>query len=202
MTTVAVDSKAFEAAHARLRADPSLQFDMKPEVRDPPPAWLEAVIRFLADNGHVIKPLFYALLIALALWLAWRLGVPLYRRWQERGAPRRAEPEWRPEAAAARRLLEEADALAREGRFGEAARLLLFRSIEDIDARQPGLVRPAFTAREIARADRLPAAARAAFATIATLVERSLFAQHPLDASGWSRARDAYADFAGEGSWR
>lgn len=200
--TTAVDSEAFEAAHARLRADPSLQFSMPVEKPEPPPAWLEGLIKFFVDNGDVIRPVFYTLLAALGLWLAWLIGKPLYRRWQERrpGEPR-AEAEWRPEASAARKLLEEADALAREGRFGEAAHLLLFRSIEDIHAKAPDVVQPALTSREIARAERLPDAARGPFGTIAALVERSLFAGRPLDASGWSEARTAYADFAGMG-WK
>lgn len=202
MTTVSTDSQAFEAAHHDLRADASLQFDLPTATREEPPAWLEAFIQFIRDNAEVLKPLFYALLIALGAWLLWKLGLALYERWQE-GREGQAAPDtaWRPQAAAARRLLEEADALAGEGRFAEAAHLLLHRSIEDIGAQQPDLVQPALTAREIAGEPRLPDAARSAFATIAGLVERSLFARRPLDASGWDQARSAYARFAGEGRW-
>lgn len=199
--TTPVDGDAFARAHARLRADASLQFDLPVEKPTPPPAWLDAVIAFFRDYGWLIKPTFYAMLIALGLWLLWKLAVPLYRRWSEREGPSRLEPEWRPEASAARKLLEEADALARDGRYGEAAHLLLFRSIEDIDARRPDLLRPALTSREIVSAD-LPHAAKGAFGTIAALVERSLFAARPPDASGWTQARGAYAELAGEGSWR
>lgn len=199
--TTAVDSEAFARAHGKLRADTSLQFDLPAQKNEPPPAWLDAVIAFFRDHGWLIRPIFYAGLIALGLFLLWKLAVPLYRAWQERAGPERMVPEWRPEASVARRLLEEADALARDGRYGEAAHLLLFRSIADIDARRPDMVRPALTAREITRAD-LPQAAARAFGIIASLVERSLFAARPLDASGWTSAREAYADFAGEGSWR
>ena len=50
--------------------------------------------------------------------------------------------EWAPEEAGARSWLEEADALAREGRFAEAIHHLLFRSVEDICRRRPALVAP------------------------------------------------------------
>lgn len=200
--TVPTNSDAFAQAHGRLVADPSLQFDLPGQQVEPPPAWLEALVDFIRSNAPVLKPIFYAVLIGLALWLLWLLGKELYRRWrQAQGTPISTDDAWRPQTAAARRLLEEADALAREGRFGEAAHLLLHRSIEDIDARRPDFLRPALTSREIARAERLPEPARNAFATIAALVERSLFARRPLDASGWDQARAAYASFALKGHW-
>lgn len=195
MTTTAVDSEAFGEAHRRLLADPSLQFTLPDAQSAQPPAWLEPLLRFLETYGGVLKPLFYGLLIAGAAWFAWQVGKLLYARWRERG-PAVSEAAWRPQAAAARALLDEADALAAAGRYGEAARLLLFRSIEDIDAHRPGLVRGASTSREIAGAEALPADARGAFGTIAALVERSLFARGMLDAGGWREARDAYGRFA------
>lgn len=201
VTRASTDSEAFTAAHRRLLADASLQFDMRAAERPRPPAWLQPLIDFLRDNADIIRPLFYGALIAFGLWIAWRLGTTLYRHWHEREVPPEAGPDWRPGAAAARRLLDEADALAGIGRFGDAAHLLLFRSIEDIDTHRPDLVRGSLTSREIARAQRLPDAARPAFGTIASLVERSLFAQRPLDASGWEQARAAYSSFAFEGHW-
>lgn len=199
--TVSTDSEAFGHAHRRLVDDPSIQFDLPGAKRPEPPGWLEPLLAFLRDNAPVLKPLFYAMLITAAAWIAWRVGGQLYRRWQEGRDVLPDEEAWRPGAIAARQLLDEADGLAREGRFGDAAHLLLFRSIEDIDTRRPDLVQPALTSREIARAERLPEAAREAFATIASLVERSLFARRPLDASGWGEARAAYSRFALEGHW-
>ena len=49
------------------------------------------------------------------------------------------------EAGAARARLADADALAAAGRFAEAVHLLLYRSVDDISDRRPGLVRPAMT---------------------------------------------------------
>jgi hypothetical protein len=111
------------------------------------------------------------------------------------------ENDWRPEAAPALRLLGEADALAADGRYGEAARLVLFRSIEDIEARRPRLLRPALTSRDIAGLAGLPGGPRAAFARIAMTVERSLFARAELADDDWRDCRAAYEEFAFAESW-
>jgi len=109
---------------------------------------------------------------------------------------------WRPEAAPARALLSEADQLAAKGLFSEAAHLLLFRSIADIDSRRPDLVRPALTSRDIAALDAIPGRPRSAFARIAMLVERSLFAGRPLGEGDWRDCRAAYEEFAFAEGWR
>ena len=57
---------------------------------------------------------------------------------------------FRPTEAKAKALLEEADRLAAQGRFDEAAHTLLYRSIEDIEDRLPRSIRKAQTSREIA----------------------------------------------------
>src|SRR5690606_442515 len=93
-------------------------------------------------------------------------------------------------------LLEDADRLAAEGRYDEAAHLLLRRSVGQIAAARPGLLDPSNTAREIAALPALPDTARRAFAIIAGRVEASLFALRALSADDWRAARAAYADFA------
>lgn len=80
-------------------------------------------------------------------------------------------------------------------------RLILHRSIEEIDDRRPRLVRPAFTAREIGRLDDIPQSARATFAAIAAVVEHSLFGGRPVDAAAFAACRRAYAAFALPGAW-
>ena len=91
--------------------------------------------------------------------------------------------------------------MAAEGLYGEAARLILHRSIEDIQAHRPALVRPALTSRDIAGLAALPGGPRAAFARIAMLVERSLFARRALAADDWRDCRAAYEEFAFAESW-
>ena len=86
--------------------------------------------------------------------------------------------------------------MASQGRYDEATRLLLQRSVGQIAQARPDLVEPSSTAREIAAQPSLPANARSAFAVIADRVERSLFALRHLSEDDWQAARAAYADFA------
>ena len=100
-------------------------------------------------------------------------------------------------------LLGEADSLAGRGLYSAMPRaLLLHRSIDDIDSRRPDLVRPAFTSRDIAALGEIPPPPRSAFARIAMLVERSLFARRPLDDCDWRDCRAAYESFAFADGWR
>jgi type IV secretory pathway VirB3-like protein len=212
-----VDPKVAEAL-TDLRADGSYQFSF-PEPDPPPPVpdWLkgigQALDRFfiwLGGDGNVaVQAIAYAL-IAIALLFVLYLTVPAVRetidRWLR--AVRRQpdagddQPDWQPDAAASRNLLAEADALAAAGHYGEAAHLLLGRSIEDIASRRPGLLKPALTARAIALVQDLPAAARDAFARIAAAVERSLWARRAIDLADWQAARAAYEEFAFGSHWR
>ena len=153
--------------------------------------------------------LWIAAALALAIILYWIFA---FFRDRERGGdearPKRQkrggteQQGWRPEEAQAAQLLDEADVLAGQGRYDEAARLLLHRSIGEIDAHRPDLVRPALTSRDIAGHPLLPGGPAAAFARIAALVERSLFARRPLGVDDWQDCRTAYREFAFADGWR
>jgi hypothetical protein len=217
----------FARAWTAMRHDSSIQFNLAPAAKPPkPPAWLEAffrwldkvlepVGRFLSWLGSFFPDAAYARFL---LWAVIAVGAAallwaLYNRlrhgeWRLR-LPRSVpvgelplEEDWAPEEAGARSWLEEADALARNGRFAEAIHHLLFRSVEDIANRRPALVRPALTSRELAAAQAIPARARELFAAIARLVERSLFGGRPVNEDDWLRAREAYSDFALAAAWR
>ena len=195
------------AAWDSLRADSSIQF--APVPPPPPqvtPDWLLAVGRFLE---RLLRPLGELMgldwrwlmwtLIALAgvgaLWLGWTLVLaPWLARRKVTGALE--TPEWTPDRSAALALLEDADRLAAAGQYGEAAHLLLQRSVGQIAAVRPGWLSPASTSREIGVLQGLPERARHAFATIAQVVERSLFALRGAGESDWMKAREAYAEFA------
>ena len=180
---------------------------VKPVVQAPPklPFWLEWLGKFLKRilepigeaigvSWPILSKVMVGLAVIAALFVLWRLLSPLlgYRR-----KPKSAkEPEWTPDHAAALALLEDADRLAAQGRYNEAAHLLLMRSVGEIAAARPDWLHPASTAREIAQLAGLPERARSAFAQIAALVERSLFAMRALEAADWQTARAAYADFA------
>jgi hypothetical protein len=197
-------AKAWEA----VRADQAIQFAPVnvPQKPPPSPGWLDAVLRWLADAlepvGRALGvswPIFKWVLLALAVaalaLLVWRMLAPVLG-WRPSPQAAGEEESWTPATGEALALLEDADALAEQGRFDEATHLLLKRSVGQIAAVRPDLVEPATTARELAAIGALPEAARTAFATIATRVEHSLFALRALGADDWQAARVAYADFA------
>jgi len=194
---------AFAEAHRRLIEDDSIQFQLQPvEVPDRPD--LSGLFDFLQAAGPVVKVLFWVALIAIAAFLIYLIALRITgASWPwRRGASSAPDESWRPAEAPARQLLAEADGLAADGRFSEAAHLLLFRSIEDIDGRRPDLVRPALTSRDIAGLSGIPARPRGAFARIAMAVERSLFARRPLVEGDWRDCRAAYEEFAFADGWR
>jgi hypothetical protein len=197
---------AFARAHVRLLADSRIQFALPPAPRPNTPEWLKALAHFLHSSWPVLKVLTWITLGGIGLFILYMVVSQFVDlRWPWRRAADEAtpeEPEWRPDAAPVRALLEEADALAAAGRYAEAARLILLRSVEDIMKRRPGLVRPATTSRDLAATPEIPTAARPAFASIAHVVEISLFADRGATAEAWHRARKAYADFALAGNWR
>jgi hypothetical protein len=200
-----IDDARIAEAHRQLLADKSIQFDLVPFTIPKPPAWLAELLKFLTSPAFkwafwIVVGLLALAFIALLLHRFW--GVPL--PWK-RGRPKEEAEEvhyWQPQAEPARALLREADALAAEGRFDEAAHLLLFRSIEDIESRRPRLVRPALTSRDIAGAPEIPSRARTAFGAIVMMVERSLFARRQLAETDWRECREAYERFAFAEAWR
>ena len=116
------------------------------------------------------------------------------------GNPDDILPDIRPDADQARSLLEEADLLARAGKFAEAVHLLLFRSIDDIQQQLEGGVPRSLTAREIGGLGHLPDEAKSALSPIIMIVERSFFGDRDVDEPDWKTARGSYERFAfGEG---
>jgi len=216
-------------AHRALIADPSVQFELRPAMPDPPPPqwlvdfgeWLERVLKpvgaFFGWISSLMPDAPYAriflwtviavgaLLIVWMIWQRFRHGEWRLPRRRRRivAQPASVEEEaWAPDAGPAREWLREADALAERGRFAEAVHHLLIRSVEDIARRRPHIVRPALTSRDLARAEAIPPAARTLFSDIAAVVERSLFGERPVDATQWSACRAAYADFAQPQMWK
>lgn len=206
MQATTIDTGAVDAAHRAVRADPAIQFDfpwIAVEQQRPTPEWLRDLVlaldRFFTALGPFWRVAFW-ILVALIVTVLVASSVPPVRDWLRarlgRRRPAAPAPDWQPERGAARALLEEAEALASAGRYEAAVRLLLHRSIEDIDRWRRGVVRPARTARDLAAEPALPAAARPLFARLVTLTERGLFARRALGPTDWQAARDAYRDFA------
>lgn len=198
-------TSTFAQAHAKLVGGGDLQFDQAAVSTPKPPGWLQWLADLIAAAAPVMKWGFWiglAIIVALILYFIvreiLRLRAPLPRAKPLDMGP---EPEWRPDARAARDLLVAADQLAAEGRYGEAAHLILLRSVEDIEGRRPRTVRPALTTREIASLTALPDSARPAFASIGQLVERSLFGGVQVMADEFADCRRAYEAFALPEGW-
>jgi hypothetical protein len=211
----APSQEALRTAQDRLMADPSLQFSFDKAPPPPPdthlPHWLEVVLRaigqFIVWIGQGLGWVFIAgLTAALLIVLAFIVREFIRARWPNllKKKPAKlkvARPDWRPTEAVARALLDEADRLAAAGAYAEAARLLLHRSIEEIEGRRPRLVRPALTSREIGGLQDIPETARTTFAAIAAVVERSFFGGRDVDAAGFAECRRTYEAFAFPGAW-
>lgn len=203
---------ALAAAHDALMRDPSLQFGFDKASRPPVtrfPHWLEAILGALGKGLNAVAPVLGWLFIgglalALLVVLFYIAREFLQSRWPHAFRRKRLAAErepWRPPAEAARALLEEADKLAAAGRYAEAVRLILHRSIEEIEGRRPRLVKPAYTAREIGRLTDIPDNARDVFVGIAGVVEKSFFGGQALDEHGFAACRRAYERFAFPGAW-
>lgn len=194
-------------AHARLLHDRSIQFAFDAVQPSPhAPEWLKTIGRFLLWAAPALKWVFWGLLAAGVLLVAWFLVRELwfYKRPEagRRGTVLTSGLEaWRPTAELARALLADADRLAAEGRYAEAARVLLHRSVDDIEGRRPDLLGPSLTSRDIAAISALPDSARDAFGRIARVVERGLFAGRAVDQAGWAECRRAYKTFAFPDVW-
>ncbi len=199
------DPAAADAAHKTLKADPTIQFDFPPFIPEQreTPEWIRDIFRSLGNfvewvgGGWTVLMWIAVALVVIAL--AFALFPPLRAWLLDRFASRggvETTPGWAPEAAVARALLVEADQLAAAGNYDEAVRLLLHRSVEDIERWRGDPLRPSWTSRDIARIDTLPDAARTVFSRIVADVERSLFAGQPLGEADWERARADYAGFA------
>ncbi|HEX8057710.1 MAG TPA: hypothetical protein VF481_13690 [Novosphingobium sp.] len=196
-----------------LRDDSAIQYAPLPPYQPPKPEWPQwlrdlaewiawalnkifgPIGEFLGLSWPVMKVIGIAagVLVVLAILWFWVIRPLLNARLLKHDEE---EPEWSPDRDAAVALLEDADRLAAEGRYGEAAHLLLQRSVHHIAEARPDWLQPASTAREITVLPMLSERARQAFGAIATRVERSLFALRELDAADWQAARAAYADFA------
>ncbi len=204
--TVAQAGSGLGLAHARLVHDPAFQFSFQPPPALPPlPAWLRWVGELIGRIAPYLGWALWAILAVGVVLIATLVGREILARRGARAKVRSsaAPPpsEWAPDVKRARLLLEDADQLAEAGQFMEAARLLLHRSIEDIEERRPNLIAVGYTSRDIAALDKLPASARQAFEQIAQTVERGLFGGRALDAAAFAQCRSAYAVFALREAW-
>lgn len=196
---------AVDQARERLAHDGGFQFDRSMLAPPKIPDWLVWVGKALEAVAPYLKYVFWVGLAALALLILYAIAREILRLRKPTARPDgprlSADPPWRPDAGEARDLLAAADRLAGEGRYLEAAHLLLLRSVEDIQKHRPKALRVSLTAREIAVLPALPETARPGFASIARVVERGLFGGRPVDNDDFAACRAAYEAFALPEGW-
>jgi len=111
---------AFAAAHARVLADPQIQFALPHVQRPEPPPWLIRLAHALAAAWPTIRIVGLVVMVLAAVALIGLIGMRLLKLdWPWKRSDREEAPaeedKWRPDAAPARALLAEADALAAAG---------------------------------------------------------------------------------------
>ncbi len=182
-------------AHARLAKDLSIQFRFAQPAPPTPPT-----------PPHAPDPLSW---LGIGSWLFWgivavavvALLAVVVQRARGRGLPRLTQASAPPPESALgivpAAVLQDADLLAERGEYGAAVHALLLRGIGAIQQRFPRILTPAHTSRDIAALAALPAPLRTAFAEIAGLAERAVFAQRPLGRAEWEASRASYAGLLG-----
>ena len=194
-----------DAAWRGLLNRHDIQFDFPDAPAIPPmPLWLRHLLEFLGRHAVWFKWGGWILLAAAVL----TVGYFVVRHLLQHGFssadnfPLRPMPAWQPTAEQARLLLRDADALAAQNRFEEAAHLLLLVAIQEIGDRRPGVVLPALTSREIATLDALSPRAQQVFSQIALVVERCIFGSRPLSANDYAEVRGAFEQFTVSQAWQ
>ena len=189
---------ASDAAWRALLSHHDIQFDFPDSPGVPPqPLWLRHLLGFLQHHAAWFKWGGWILLGVAVLTVGYFLVRHLLQHGLARADnfPLRPMPAWQPSAEQARLLLQDADTLAAQNRFEEAAHLLLLFAIQEIGDRRPGLVLPALTSREIATLDALSPQAQQIFSHIAMVVERCLFGGRALSANDYAEVRRTFEQF-------
>ena len=178
-------------AHGTLLKDTSIQFGFPaavPPKVDPPRV---PEVPFSFGDGSLV---FWVVIGVMAVGLLWLVVSGMRgRRVGAAAVEAGAAGGGVVGVAVPRAALDEADALAAAGRYGEAVHALLLRGIGAIRQRYPRALGPALTSRDIAVLPVLPEGTRVAFAGIAQRTERAVFARRTLAVEDWDACRALYA---------
>ena len=205
-----VDEEAIRTAFRRVKRDTDIQFDLDFQAPPPPqetPGWIEAIGRFIARIIDFLAPfltvIFWLGLAALACVILYGIATNIIEARLKRAGPPEVPDavEYKPEREKALILLDSADALAREGRFAEAVHMLLFKSIQDIEAQAEAGLRRSLTSREIAKERSLGPKTRTLFSALSERVEHSHFGGRSVNEAGYKEARALYVTFSEIEEW-
>lgn len=201
-----VSDEKLETAFRSLKRNDSLQFDLPDAIAQQTPGWLkklgEAIAAFFKAIGPLLEIIFWVGLGVIIMGVIYIVAQTIYSAYRAGLSKEKSVkvdtpvPLYQPAEQKARILLEQVDALAAEGRYDEAVHTLLQRSIQDIDANRPNVIRRSLTSREISTLSVLTETAQGAFSSIAQIVEHSYFGGHTIGRSEFESAREAYSALA------
>jgi hypothetical protein len=152
-------------------------------------AWLWSL--FTAIGSPVLRVLLALVLVALvcglAVWLVEAMG-----RWRRRAdAVAPAEAAGLDDVRDA--ILDDADALARAGRYAEAVHALLLNGLAHVRRAAPQAIADSLTSREIVRDVDLPVTARAALDDLVIRAELGHFGLFPIERRDYDTCRGRFA---------
>lgn len=202
----AAAGKPPEAAVRRILADRKYQREIPghaasrgteaaaPRHERPPRRPFRISLPDFGGLAAIAKVLFWALVAVIALVLLAWIGNLLFARFRKAGGPlAESVPEAPPAGApVAEPTLEEANRLAREGRFGEAVHVLLLASIRRLAERGRRALQPHQTSRELLRSLPLGPESRQAFRDLVVTVEGAHFGGAEIGEGDYARSLDRY----------
>ena len=148
------------------------------------------------DSGQVVLQ---SLLWVMATGILLLLAVSLIRAWRRApvdiGPKRTAPTPPRAPLAALARPLTEAERLAADGRYADAAHVLLLETMAALDAHAAGGLSHSLTSREVLQSELVLDRARDAMSGLVQTVERSLFGNRPVDRVEYDRCSAAFSAF-------
>jgi hypothetical protein len=176
------------------RAPPTLEQQPEPQET---PDWLEKLFKFLRP---LLKFLGWLLLGVLGVFIGYGI-FQLVKSYMDRP---RADDEATdsPEmididAQAAQNWMDDAEALASRGQYGDAVRHLLLKAIDFLKKRAGKPIPRAWTAREIQTQLPITVLARALLQLLVQTVERAHFAGRDISEAEFIRCRDSYQQLLG-----
>jgi hypothetical protein len=154
--------------------------------------------RVEAGGSQLVTVLMWGGLIVVAVLLAAWLAGELSRHGGDAELPGddRARQRQAATDAIVERPLEDAEDLARRGRFAEAIHTLLLRTLGELARSAAVRVAPAMTSREILARVPLLADARSALSGLIAAVELTHFGDEPANAADYERCRQQFGVFA------